>query len=140
MIPVGPVELLVAKFPGNKFTGELAPELTRLVESGLINVIDLVFIHKDPDGVTHIIELGDLPEDEAAPYSQFASDHEDVFGDDDFLRFAALLEPNSSAGLLIFENAWAATFAQGLRNAGAEVILNERIPHAVIEDLLASEA
>jgi hypothetical protein len=140
MMPVGPVELLVVKFPGNQFTGELAPELTRLVESGTINVIDLVFIHKDADGNTNVVELNDLSPEESTPFTQVVREQEELIGDDDIWRFAALLEPNSSAGLLLFENAWAATFAHGLRNAGAEVILNERIPYAVIEDLVAETA
>ena len=47
---LGPVELLVIKFPGNEFRGEIAPALRELVENGTIRIIDLLFIKKDADG------------------------------------------------------------------------------------------
>ena len=47
---IGPVEYIIVGFPGNKFNGEIAPELGKLVESGTIRILDLVFITKDADG------------------------------------------------------------------------------------------
>ena len=44
---MGPVDYLLIKFPGNKFTGKIAPELARLQKEGLIRVLDLVFMVKD---------------------------------------------------------------------------------------------
>lgn len=35
-MPIGPVDLLVVKFPGTPFTGGIAPALTELVEGGTI--------------------------------------------------------------------------------------------------------
>ena len=40
---IGPVEYIIVGFPGNKFTGEIAPELIALVESGTVKVLDLDF-------------------------------------------------------------------------------------------------
>ncbi len=138
MKPTGPVEILVVKFPGNRFTGEMAPELARLVQSGTITVIDLLFIHKDEAGVVTSIELADLGEEEASGFTTVVTeDLEGVLTDEDVLAYAELLENNSSAGLLIFENTWAATFVQAMRNANGEVILNERISKEVIDALIA---
>lgn len=138
MKPTGPVEILVVKFPGNRFTGEMAPELARLVQSGTITVIDLLFIHKDETGAVTSIELADLGEEEASGFSTVVTeDLEGVLTDEDVLAYAELLENNSSAGLLIFENTWAATFVQAMRNANGEVILNERISKEVIDALIA---
>jgi hypothetical protein len=50
---------------------------------------------------------------------------------------AALLEPNSSAALLLFENTWATRFAEAVSNANGEVIVNARIPRDVIEELVS---
>ena len=57
---IGPVEILVVSFPGNEFSGEIAPALAELVETGLIRVIDLVFIAKDAEGDVVAIELNEL--------------------------------------------------------------------------------
>ena len=38
---MGPVDYLMVRFPGNKFTGKIAPELARLEKKGIIRVIDM---------------------------------------------------------------------------------------------------
>ena len=55
-MPIGPVEYLVVGFPGNKFTGKIAPELKALVDSGTVRVLDLVFVGKDVDGSVVVFE------------------------------------------------------------------------------------
>ena len=56
---IGPVEYIIVGFPGNKFNGEIAPELGKLVESGTIRILDLVFITKDADGNVGAVEFED---------------------------------------------------------------------------------
>jgi hypothetical protein len=46
-----------------------------------------------------------------------------------------VLEPGSSAGVLIYENRWAAPFAAALRRGGARLVASGRIP---VNDLLAA--
>ena len=57
---VGPVDVVIIGFPGNKFTGRIAPALMELVDSGTVRVIDLLFVTKDADGVTTTIDIADL--------------------------------------------------------------------------------
>ena len=135
MKPTGPVELLIVKFLGNRFTGELAPALLHLVEAGTVTVVDLLFIHKDEHGQVSAVELVDLPGDEAEAYAQAVTDVEGVLTEEDVVAFGSLLEDNSSAGVILFENTWAVTFAQAMRNANGDVLLNERIPSEVIDAL-----
>ena len=52
MEEIGPVEYMIVSFPGNRFTGEIAPALGKLVESNTIRIIDLAFVSKD-DGRLH---------------------------------------------------------------------------------------
>ena len=47
---MGPLEYAVFRFQGNEFNGEILPALGRLVDSGTIAVLDLLFITKDADG------------------------------------------------------------------------------------------
>jgi uncharacterized membrane protein len=135
---LGPIEMLVVKFPGNQFTGEIAPALAELVDAGTIRVIDFVFIMKDADGTLTSVELADLPDDAASAFAPVVDDVSGMLSEDDIRDLGGLLDPNSSAGLMLFENAWAAKFAQAVRNAKGEVVLSERIPRQVIEEIAAS--
>jgi hypothetical protein len=132
--------LLVVKFPGNQFTGEIVPALTELVESGAIRIIDLLFVNKDEHGAVQVREYSDLAQDVAGLYAPLVPDMEPMLNDDDAHQLASALDNNSSAGLLLFENTWAMRFADAIRNARGEVLLNERIPRVVIEEIAAATA
>jgi hypothetical protein len=134
----GPIEFLVVKFPGNQFNGEIAPALKELVDNGLIRVIDLLFVGKDADGTVAVLDLDELGEAIVTALDPLVAEVCGLLSDEDARRFASALEPNSSEGLLVFENIWASRFAQAIRNASGEVILNERIPHAVVEAVFAA--
>lgn len=136
---VGPCDLLVIKFPGNKFRGEIAPAIGRLVESGTIKVLDALFAIKDENGEVAILEIKDVDGDGVADIVAI-SEIDGAIGPDDVDDAAQLLEPNSSALLLLFENAWAAEVTQAMRNADGEVLYMERIPAAVVEEALAAVA
>src|SRR5918994_7488314 len=62
MEEIGPVEYMIVSFPGNRFTGEIAPALGKLVESNTIRIIDLAFASKDADGNVPAFELSDIDE------------------------------------------------------------------------------
>jgi uncharacterized membrane protein len=134
----GPLEMLVLKFPGNQFTGEIAPALKELVDTGTIRVIDLLFVTKDANGAVDVLEIDSAGDAVVAAYKPLVAELAGLLSDDDALHFAAALEPNSSAGLLLFENTWAARFAEAVLNANGQVVLNERIPRVVVDELLAS--
>jgi uncharacterized membrane protein len=135
----GPIELLVVGFPGNQFTGQVAPALAELVESGLIRIIDILFVQKDTEGVVTEIELADLSEDVYVVFDPLVDDLTGLLTHDDAERLAVSLAPNSSAGIMLFENTWAKRFADAVRDANGQVIVNERIPRAVIEQLIGAE-
>ena len=137
---MGPIELLVVKFPGNQFTGEIIPALAELVENGTIRIADLLFVVKNADGDVTLLEFSDLAPDVYGLWDPLVSDITPLLNEDDAYQLAASLENNSSAGLLLFENTWAAIFAQAVRNANGEVVLNERIPGVVIDEILAATA
>jgi hypothetical protein len=137
-MPIGPVEYILIAFPGNKFNGEIVPALKELVDSGTIHIIDLLFIKKDADGTILVVELNSADPDEAAPFDDLDGEVSDLLSIEDIELAAAELPPNSSAGLIVWENIWAARFAQAVRNANGQVIANERIPHAIVEAALAA--
>ena len=139
-VPIGPVELLVIKFPGNQFKGEIAPALFDLVDNGTIRIIDLVFAMKDEDGSFDMVEIKDLGDDEIAAFERALTGGIPLVSEDDIREIAATMEPNSSAAVLLFENTWATRFRDALLNANAELTFNIRIPYTAIQQLMAEQA
>jgi hypothetical protein len=138
---LGPVDYLVVEFPAgaSNFTGEMAAELLALVDSGTIRVIDVLILTKDEDGAVDAMELADVGElgELQAVEAQLA----ELLAADDVEHLAAAMEPGSTAGVLIWENLWAAKFASAARRAGGQLIANGRIPiQAIIASIAADEA
>lgn len=135
----GPIDYLVVEFPGNRMTGEGWPLLVDLVDRGIIRLLDLVFIRKDEDGSVIGLSLEDLGE-EGVDLSIFEGASSGLLGDDDLAEAATAIEPGCSAGLLVYENTWAAPFASALRRGGGQLVAFGRIPvQAVLAALDASE-
>jgi hypothetical protein len=137
---LGPVELLVIKFPGNQFKGEIGPALGDLVDSGTIRILDLLFAIKDEDGAFDILEVRELESGEMDIFEPLLTGGNEFLSEEDIQNIASMLEPNSSAAVLLFEDTWAVNFRDALANANAQLIYNIRIPQAVVEELLAEKA
>ncbi len=125
---LGPVDYLVVEFPAgtSTFTGEGAIELLRLHDAGIIRVMDLIIIGKAMDGTVMAQELGDI--EELSELSRLETELAETLAEADIMHLAAPMEPGSIAGVLIYENLWAAPFASAVRRAGGELIANGRIP------------
>ena len=138
---LGPVDYVVVEFPAgaSNFTGEMAKELVRLVDSGVIRVIDVLILTKDEDGTVDAMELSDVAElgDLEALEAQLA----ELLAADDVEHLAAAMEPGTTAGVLIWENLWAAPFASAARRSGGQLIATGRIPiQAIIASIEADHA
>ena len=137
---LGPVDFFAVKFPGNQFRGEIAPALKELVDNGTIQIVDLTFARKDADGNVEIIEMHDLDDEAFKLYESIVTDVNGMLSDEDVDLIANTLEPDSSAALMLFENSWARRFIESLENAKAEVVISERVPRVVINQLMAAQA
>ena len=138
---LGPVDFVIVEFPEGKrnFTGEAADELVALVEAGSIRVIDLLILEKDEDGTVEAMELSDL--DDLGPFQALEAELAEFLAEDDVEHLAAAMDPGSVAGVLVYENLWAAPFASAVRRAGGQLIANGRIPaQAIIAAIEADEA
>ncbi len=135
---MGPVEFLAVEFPGNHFTGEVMPELKRVVESGTIRVIDLTFIRKDGEGKIESVELTELAEDEAAQFDPLVGELTGLLSPSDVEKMGAALANNSSAVLLVFEHTWATELQNAVVRANGRLMVQERIPRETVEAALAA--
>lgn len=131
----GPVEYVVLAFPGNRFTGKIAPALADLVDSKTIRVLDLVFITKGADGSIDVFEYDDV--DEFAAFAHIDGEVGGLIGSEDIEYVSEGLEPNSSVALLVWEDVWAEPLLTALLDADGVLVEGARVPHDLIESALA---
>ena len=138
---LGPVDFVIVEFPAGKanFTGEMADELVALVEAGTIRLIDVLILVKDDDGSVEAMELSDL--DDLGPLQALEAELAEFLAEEDVDHLAAAMDPGSVAGVIVYENLWAAPFASAARRSGGQLIANGRIPiQAIIAAVEADEA
>ena len=141
MEEMGPIDYVVVEFPGSRMTGEGLPLLVDLVDSGTIRILDLVFVTRSMDGVVSAVEIADLDGDGDLDLAVFEGVSSGLLGQDDIDDVTSVIEPGSSAGLLVYENVWAAPFAAAIRRGGGQLVASGRIPvQAVLASLDAMEA
>jgi hypothetical protein len=132
---LGPVDYVVVEFPAGakNFTGEMAAELLKLVDAGTIRVIDVLILDKHEDGSVDATELADI--EQLGELQAIEAELAELLAAEDVENLAAAIDPGSTAGVLIFENLWAAPFASAARRSGGQLIANGRIP---IQAIIAS--
>ena len=138
---LGPVDYVVVEFPAGaaNFTGEMVKELIALVDAGIVRVIDVLILTKDADGSVEATELAEI--DDLGPLQAVEAELAELLAADDVEHLAAAMEPGSTAGVLIWENLWAAPFASAARRSGGQLIADGRIPiQAIIASIEADEA
>ena len=137
---LGPVDYLIVEFPAgaSNFTGDMAAELVRLVDAGTIRVIDVLILTKNEDGTVDAMELSDI--EDLGPLQTIEAELAELLAADDVEHLAAAMDPGSTAGVLIWENLWAAPFASAARRSGGQLIATGRIPiQAIIASIEADE-
>ena len=129
---LGPISYLIVEFPGSKMTGEGFPILVDLVDRGVIRILDLVFVTRDLDGSMRAVALQDLDRDGQFDLAIFEGVSSGLIDHSDIADATSVIEPGSSAGILIFENRWAAPFVQALRRGEAQLVAAGYIPQDTI--------
>jgi uncharacterized membrane protein len=134
---LGPVDFIALEFPGNRFKGEILPDLLDLVEREVIRIYDLVIVTKRADGMVEVRELQELDPAELSIVDPFKPDVSQMITEQDIQAIAEKLDNNSTAGLMLIENLWAKKTKQAMVDANGRLVLFERIPHDVVEEALA---
>ena len=126
---LGPVDYLVVEFPADKadFSGEMAAELTSLVDRELVRVLDLVILRKDRDGSVTRDELHEVDESNLGQLRALEADLAMLLAEEDIEAIGKVLEPGSIAAVLVYENSWAGPFASAVRRSGGQLVADGRI-------------
>src|SRR5215218_9752793 len=133
MEEIGPVDYAVVAFPGNRFRGEIGPALADLVDANTLRIIDIAFVGKSEEGEVLSFELTELDPDVQESLDGAGIEVGGLLNEDDLRTTAEGLEPNMSAALIVWENVWARTVTQALRDAGGVLLAFERLPHEVVQ-------
>ncbi len=135
-LELGPVDYLVIEFPGNQMTGEGLPILIDLVQRGIIRILDLAFITRNADGSVDALDARDIDTSGIGSLAVFHRDGKaGLLDQGDLDEIGSALDLSSSAGVLVFENTWAAPFVGAMRRSGGQLVASGRIPAT---DLLAA--
>ena len=138
---LGPIDYIVVEFPAgaSSFTGEMSEALLSLVDAGTIRVVDVLILTKNEDGSVDAMELSDI--EQLGPLQRVEAQLAELLAAEDVEHLAAAMDPGSTAGVLIWENLWAAPFASAGRRSGGQLIATGRIPiQAIIASIEADEA
>ena len=138
MADLGPIEYIVLGFDGTRLTGDTAPALVDLLETGMVRIVDLAVVARDPNGGVRISETEELGPEVAAAFAKLPGSVPGLLSEADLEELGNDLEPDSTALAMLVEHVWATRFASAVRAAGGRLILSERIPHAVVEEARAS--
>jgi uncharacterized membrane protein len=142
-VTIGPVQLIVLGFPEPNFHGQIIAELERLRETGVVNVVDALAVHKDADGNAEVMHLSNLSDEEAIELGSqvgaliglgiegeegmeagaragaaAAADGIQVYSDEDAWDVLEDIPNGSAAALLLLEHRWAIPLRDAVASAG----------------------
>src|SRR3954467_7858174 len=157
MESMGPIQMASFAFPGNRFKGEILPELEKLKKAGIVRIVDLLLVRKDELGNVMVTTASDLDWEEAVSFGSYigalagyaaagpagiekgamagaaelADGH--LFDQDDVFRVTQSLPNNMSAVLVLFEHLWAKPMLEAVDRAGGIELTNDWIrPEEVV--------
>jgi hypothetical protein len=132
----GPVDFVALEFKGNKFKGEIFPEILSLVDNGIVRVIDMIIVKKDAKGnVTHQ-EMQETDKKVLAVFNPLKAEINGMIQVEDIEMIGEKLENNCTAAVILFENLWAVNFVRAVENANGRSVMHVRIPHEVVVETM----
>ena len=137
---LGPVDFVVVELASGhtNFSDEVAHELAALSRAGTIRILDLLVLHRDEKGAIEAFEIDDL--EEVDELVLLEGEVAEILAAKDVAHLAAAMENGTTAGVIVWENRWAAPFASAVRRSGGRLIASGRIPtQAIVASLEADE-
>ena len=131
MSELAPVDMVLVEFPSGEFDGAVTTELERLVAGGTIDILDLLLVTKDADGVVRWAEAEEVDD----RLARLVGDPAGMLADEDIQAVAEELAQGSSVGMMLFEHTWAAGFSKTIHDAGGRLLVWERVSPATVDEL-----
>ena len=134
---LGPLEYTVIGFPETGFDGTIAREIEKVVERGIIRLVDVVAVSKDTAGTTIVAELDRKDDPRFASFAGLLKDRMALFTEEDLESIAESLDPGTSALALLFEHHWAVDIKEAVQARGGVLVARAVIPPEVLEEVQA---
>jgi uncharacterized protein DUF6325 len=135
---MGPIDYMVIEFPHGRLTGEGLPLLVDLVDRGIVRLLDVIFFRKLEGGT--IVRI-DVTRGDGEALRVFQGASSGLLDQGDIDAAAGVIDTDSMAGIVLYENRWAAPLATALRRGGAQLVAGGRIPvQALLASIEAAEA
>ena len=134
---LGPLEYTVIGFAGNRFNGEIAKEIQKVVEKRIVRLVDVVVISKNIDGDVTVIELDNKDDPKFKDFAPLLGDLMGLLTEEDAAAIAADLPENTTALVLLFEHRWAEHIKDAIAGAGGFLISRTTVPPEVLEQVNA---
>ena len=134
---LGPLEYTVIGFEGNKFDGSIAREIGKVVDKGIIRLIDVVFVGRDADGSAVILELDNKEDPRFAPFAPLLADRMALLTPEDLDEIAGTLPPDTAGLILLFEHRWAEELKEAIAAKGGFLVGRAVIPPEVLAEVSA---
>jgi hypothetical protein len=109
--------------------------LLDLVNRDIVRVLDLQFIAKAADGTVKKVALGDVEHGGDVDVTRWDGASSGLLDESDIGQVAAVIEPGSLAGILVYENLWSVPLMSALDRSRARMVGTGRI---IVEDLLTA--
>ena len=132
----GPIDFLALGFETEKLKGEILPELLDLIEKKIVRVIDLVVIQKYEDGHHEAVEMEQLAPDLLALFDPLDVEVSGIIQVEDIANVAEAMENSTTAAVLLVENLWVIKFGEAVMRANGRLLMHERIPMEVVNEVL----
>jgi uncharacterized membrane protein len=144
-----PLQLLTVAFDGNRFKGEILPELQRLKREGVARIVDMIAVRKDEAGAVAVLTASDLDWEEATEFGAYvgtlvgfgaagpdgadrgaiagAAELSDghLFGEEDLERLTEVVPNGMTISIMLIEHVWALPLLQSIENADGFELRNE---------------
>jgi hypothetical protein len=134
---LGPLEYTVIGFEGNRFNGEIAHEITKVVDDGIVRLVDVLFITKDIDGVVTVVEVDNRDDPRFGGFAPLLTDLRGLLSEEDVVSIAEGLPANTSALALLFEHRWAENLKDAMVSAGGFLVSRATVSPEILEQLNA---
>jgi hypothetical protein len=119
---LGPIDFLAIEFPGAHISAPGFEQLLSLADQGVIDILDLEFIGKDPDGHASKVDVDELANPDAVDLSVWKGASSGLLDRTDVDEIAAAIQPGSVAAVIVYENRWVLGLVNTWRRDGARFI------------------
>ena len=136
----GAIDFIAIGFKDSNFNSEIAANLLELVEQGIVRIIDLLVVVKDPNGEVSALEIEQI---DAATLAVFEPLQDGITGmatQQDIELVGQMLENDSRAAIIMFENLWAVRLKDAILRGGGRLLMHERIPDEVVLEVVEEMA